>query len=81
MVSSSSLTGFQAYSYYSINFMNSLILFSSHYSSFIATTYSLKFDNSLLVQGVYDVVEDLLSEVLKAESVRCKCANKIKKEF
>jgi hypothetical protein len=57
--------------------MNSLILFSSHYSSSIATTYSLKFDNSLLVQGVYDIVEDLLSEVLKAESVRCKCANKI----
>jgi hypothetical protein len=56
--------------------VNSLILLSSHSSSSIAITCSLKFGHSFLMLSVYDVVEDMLSGFLKMESVRCKCINK-----
>jgi hypothetical protein len=39
-------------------------------------TCSLKFGHSFLMLSVCDVVEDPLSEFLKAESVWCKCTNK-----
>ena len=73
MVSSSSLASFQVFSYFSINFMDSLILFSYFSSSSTTTTYLLKFDHSFSVQGVCGVVKDLLLGFLKAKGVQCKC--------
>jgi hypothetical protein len=81
IVSSSYILGFQACSYCSINFINSLLLFSSHYFSSTTAKYLLKFGHSFLMQGVGSIVEDLLSWLLKAESVRCKCIIKIKGQF
>jgi hypothetical protein len=49
--------------------VNSLILLSSHSSSSIMITYSLKFGHSFLMLNVCDVVEDPLSGFLEVENV------------